>query len=286
MPMFICTFCGTQYAESELAPARCVVCRADSDGDPPEPAWTTLDEIRVRHSNLIQRVEPQLFSIRPVPAFASGQRALLLQTGGGNVLWGCVAVIDDATMRTIVGLGGLASIAVSHPRQFSTAVEWSRAFGGVPVYVHATGRGWLMRPDPVVQYWEGDELRLPGVTLVHFGDSAHGGTVLHWAQAAAGRGALLTGDVVQVLEHRRGVGLLSSARDRLPRSADAVRTLVSAIARFEFDALYDAWADHGLAREARRFVFESACRYLAAISGVDVARCSLTAWRSASTAGG
>jgi hypothetical protein len=26
-------------------------------------------------------------------------------------------------------------------------VEWSRAFGGVPIHLHAADRQWVMRPD-------------------------------------------------------------------------------------------------------------------------------------------
>jgi hypothetical protein len=267
--MFICGSCGTQYAESALPPAHCAICRADARLESTErPTWTTLAEIHGRHTNLIQRVEPHLFSVRPIPALPLGQRALLLGTEHGNILWGCVTVIDDATVRMVRALGGLTAIVVSHPRHFSSVVEWSHAFRGAPIYVHATSRRWLMRPDPVVRYWEGKELSLPGnVTLVHVGSYAEGGTLLHWPAAACGRGALLTGDVLQVVRHRKRVGLLSSSQDLVPRSADGVWALVSALERFQYEALYDTWSDDGITHDARAIVLESASAYLRAISG-------------------
>ncbi|MGH8639053.1 MAG: hypothetical protein ACREUZ_18115, partial [Burkholderiales bacterium] len=167
MSMFICASCGTQHGDSEQPPGSCAICRADGNLEPGErPAWTTLDQLRGGHANLIQRLEPDLFSIRTFPTFPPGQRALLLRTERGNLLWGCVTLIDAATIRTIDLLGGVNAIAVSDPRHFATIVEWSQAFGRVPVYVHGSSRRWLMRPDAVVHHWEGCELRLPhDVTL-------------------------------------------------------------------------------------------------------------------------
>lgn len=268
MSTFICGSCGTQYAESPLPPPLCVICRAEERVESRErPAWTTLEEIRRRHTNLIQQLEPDLFSVRPIPTFPLGQRALLVRTEQGNTLWGSVTVIDDATVQMIHALGGLTAIAVSHPRHFSSVVEWSHAFGGVPVYVHATSHRWLMRPDAVVRCWEGDELHLDGnLTLIHVG-TYEGGTLLHFPAAAGGAGALLTADVVQVVPQHERVGLLSSSRDFLPRSAEGVRGLVSAIERFEFEGLYDAWSDRGITRGARAIVLESAECYVAAVNG-------------------
>jgi hypothetical protein len=282
MSMFICRSCGIQYAESSQPPSDCAVCRADACFEPMDPpAWTTLDAIRRTHTNLIQRLEPNLFSVRSIPSVGGGHRALLLRTERGNILWGCVTLVDEATVRAIRALGGVSAIAVSHPRHFATMIEWSHAFGSIPIHVHATGRRWLMRPDHVVRYWGGAEQELfDGATLVHVGTGVGAGTLLHWQAAAAGGGALLTGDVVQVLKHRRGVGLLSSSRDLVPRSGDGVRQLVSAIARFRFEALYDAQSDSGITRNARAIVLESSKRYLAALSGlheVSDPRCWLIA---------
>jgi glyoxylase-like metal-dependent hydrolase (beta-lactamase superfamily II) len=103
-------------------------------------------------------------------------------------------------VEIVKGLGGLSAIAISHPHYYGTMVEWGRAFGGVPVHLHAADRQWIMRPDPVITLWEGDTLPLAsGVTLVRCGGHFAGGTVLHWAAGGEGRGALLSGDVVQVI---------------------------------------------------------------------------------------
>jgi hypothetical protein len=73
-------------------------------------------------------------------------------------------------------------IAISHPHYYSSMVEWSRAFGGVPIYLHAADRQWVMRPDKAIDFWEGETRTLAdGLTLIRCGGHFEGGTVLHWA---------------------------------------------------------------------------------------------------------
>src|SRR5215475_9201635 len=140
---------------------------------------------------LIPPVEPGVIGIGTQPAFAIGQRALVVCTPNGNVLWDCIAMLDPATITLINGLGKLKAIAISHPHFYTTMVEWSRAFGDVPIHLHADDHRWIMRPDPSIQLWKGETLKLlPDVTLIRCGGHFPGGTVLHWAKGAGGRGVL------------------------------------------------------------------------------------------------
>jgi len=93
-----------------------------------------------------------------------GQRAILACTPAGNVLWE-LALIDDATIDLLKGLGGVAAIAISHPHYYTTMVEWSRAFGGVPIHLHEADRQWVMRADPAVQSWGDTKPIAPGLVL-------------------------------------------------------------------------------------------------------------------------
>ncbi len=48
---------------------------------------------------------------------------------------------------------------------------------------------WVMRPDPCIKPWRGETFELlPGVTLVRGGGHFPGGSMLHWAAGAEGRG--------------------------------------------------------------------------------------------------
>jgi hypothetical protein len=98
MPAFICSACGTQYPPSEAPPAHCPVREDERQFIPPEgQSWTTLERLRISHHNGFRQYEPGLIGIGTQPKFAIGQRALLLCTPEGNILWDCISLIDDST---------------------------------------------------------------------------------------------------------------------------------------------------------------------------------------------
>jgi hypothetical protein len=269
MPAFICETCGSQFTPSEQPPSACPICDDERQFVPATgQTWTTLDELAVGHFNCYRHYELGLIGIGTVPQFAIGQRALLVRTPTGNVLWDCIAFIDAATIDIVKALGGLIAIAISHPHYYTTMVEWSRAFGDVPVHLHAADRRWIMRPAPAVKLWDGDTLALAdGVTLLRCGGHFAGGTVLHWAQGAGGRGALLTGDIVQVIPHRNYVTFMRSYPNMVPLSAAAIARIARVLEPLQYDVIYGAWFDRSVVHGAKAAVERSVERYLAAIKG-------------------
>lgn len=268
MPHFICITCGTQYPAGESAPERCPICEDERQyvGHGGQ-RWTTLEALREEHHNRVAPKEPGLFGIGTEPRFAIGQRALLVQAPGGNVLWDCVALLDEPTRRWIEALGGLSAIAISHPHYYTTMVEWARAFD-VPVFLHAADREWVMRPDPAVRFWEGETLEIgAGLTLIRLGGHFEGGQVLHWAGGAGGRGALLTGDIIQVVQDRRWVSFMYSYPNLIPLPAAEVRRIAAAVEPFAFDRIYGAWWRLNVLQDAKAAVRRSAERYVQALSG-------------------
>ena len=74
----LCKTCGTAY---DARPDRCPICEDERQYVPATgQAWTDFDTVTATHTNKWQQLEPQLFSIKTVPAFAINQRALLLRT--------------------------------------------------------------------------------------------------------------------------------------------------------------------------------------------------------------
>jgi hypothetical protein len=134
------------------------------------------------------------------------------------------------------------------------------------VYLHAADRRWVMYPDPVIVFWEGERLPLAeGLTLIRCGGHFNGGTVLHWAAGAEGKGALLSGDIVQVCADRRHVSFMYSYPNYIPLSGPVVRRVVQAVEPFAYDRVYGAWWDKVIDRDGRAAVARSAERYLRAI---------------------
>ena len=262
---YICATCGVQFAAGANKPEHCAICEDERQyvgwsGQ----RWTTLDELRNGHRNQL-RDDLGLLGIGTEPSFAIGQRAILVRTPQGNLLWDCITLIDDATIDAVQRVGGIRAIAISHPHYYSAMVEWSRSFDA-PVYLHAADRQWVMRPHPRIEFWGGETKALwEGLTLIRAGGHFEGGTVLHWPAGAENRGALLTGDILQVAQDRRWVSFMYSFPNYVPLPAREIDRIVAAVEPFEFDRIYGAWWDRNVASDAKNAVRRSAERYKRAL---------------------
>ena len=263
MPCFVCETCGVQHAESAAPPERCAICEDERQyvgwgGQ----RWTTLEELRRTHRNEL-RDDHGLVGIGVTPEFGIGQRALLVPGRGGNVLWGCTALLDSDLPGRIRALGGLSAVAIDHPHFYSTMVEWAEAFS-CPVFLHAADRSWVMRPDERLVFWEGETYALaPGLTLVRLGGHFDGGSVLHWADGQA----LLAGDIITVVQDRRFVGFMYSYPNLIPLPARQVRRMAAALEPFSFDRIYGGWFGRVVERGGKEAVRRSAERYVRRLSG-------------------
>lgn len=266
MPHFICTACGTQYRESAEPPAQCSICEEERQYVPPRgQTWTTLQSLAQSHKNDFRDYEPGVLGIGA--GFAIGQRALLVRTPQGNVLWDCVATLDDATVARVKSHGGIQAIAISHPHFYTTMVEWSRAFDA-PIHLHAADRDWIMRPDAAIKLWEGETLKLwKGVTLVRCGGHFEGGTVLHWSGGADGRGIVCSGDILAVTTDRKWLSFMRSYPNFIPLSGAAVARIGEAMKPFSFDVIYGHYFDRVIASNAKQVLEKSIARYIDAIEG-------------------
>jgi hypothetical protein len=260
----VCLTCGTQFPESPQPPEHCPICEDERQfvgfhGQ----QWTTLDDLRKNHSNLIRDEEPALHSIFTEPNFAIGQRAFLIETPEGNLLWDCITLLDDATRTFVSERAGLRAIAISHPHYYSAMVEWSHAFGNIPIYLHEADRQWVMRPDPVIEFWTGETKPLfGGLALFRCGGHFAGGTVLH---CPTGNGALLTGDVIQVAMDRRWLSFMYSYPNYIPLNAAAVRHIVNVVRPLPFDRIYGAFPERTVFTDAKAALDRSAARYISGI---------------------
>src|ERR1051325_3874100 len=267
MENFICVQCGTQFAESTQPPSQCAICEDERQfvrhgGQ----EWTTLERLAADHQNRFEEEAPHLLGIGTEPQFAIGQRALLLHSPGGNLLWDCIALLDDQTVAEINVHGGIRAIAISHPHYYTTMVEWAERFDA-QIFLHAGDREWVMRKNSRIQFWEGTTLSLwDELTLINCGGHFEGGSVLHFAAGAHGKGALLTGDIIQVVQDRRYVSFMRSYPNLIPLGHVEIHQILERIERFPFEQIDGAWWAANLLSAAKAGVRSSAERYLRAIS--------------------
>lgn len=259
----LCKACGTAYESTGLSPQHCKICEDERQYVPVTgQEWIDSDRLAASHTNKWQQHLPQLLSLKTVPDFAINQRAFLLITPQGNILWDCIANLDDATKTLISALGGLTAIAISHPHYYTTMQDWAAAFNA-PIYLHARDSEWIMRDSPWITLWEGDTLALTAdVTVMRLGGHFPGGSVLHWAQDG---GVLLAGDILQVTPGADAVSFMWSYPNMLPLSAATVSGIMRNLNGVEFAQLYGAFEGQDITQEAAEIVRRSGEKYIACV---------------------
>ncbi|MEV5412005.1 MBL fold metallo-hydrolase [Thermopolyspora sp. NPDC052614] len=269
---WICRTCGNQAAATPQPPSNCRICDDERQyvGHQGQQ-WTTLAQLVIEgHHSEVRELEPGLIGIGVQPRFAIGQRALVVSTPAGQVLFDVPGHIDSAAVRAVRERGDLIGVAASHPHFYGVAVEWSHAFDGAPILIPEADAEWLMRPDPAVRLWSDTYEIAPGVTLVQCGGHFPGSAVLHWAAGADGRGALFTGDTITVVQDRRYVTFMRSYPNQIPLPERAIRHILDRLAPYPFDRIYGGWWDSVIPSGAREAVHRSAERYIRwATGGAD-----------------
>jgi hypothetical protein len=262
---FVCKTCGVQYAPAPKPPERCPICEDERQyvgwgGQ----QWTTVDELNARgHANTLRELEPGLLQLATTPPVAIGQRALIVRTPTGAVMWDCVTAVDDASVAALRELGGLRAIAISHPHFYASMATWSAAFADCPIYVHAADAQWVQYRTSALVLWDGLAREiLPGITLVNTGGHFDGAQVLHWSQGAGGRGLLLSGDSVTVVMDRRYVSFMYSYPNLIPLPAATVRRIVERLRPYAFERIYGGWDGRDVVSAGREALERSAERYV------------------------
>ena len=123
MNHFICETCGTQFERSEAPPENCPICEDERQyvgwkGQ----SWTTHDALSRRHR---VRLEDHfgLLALGLSPTFAIDQRAFLIPTANGNILWECLSVVtDEAVHETRDG----RRLLVLHGDKFDVVIRNSK----------------------------------------------------------------------------------------------------------------------------------------------------------------
>jgi len=267
MPAWICVTCGVQYPDTGQPPDGCAICLDERQyvgwgGQ----RWTTMPEIAGDHAVVLREEEPGLVGIGAEPAFAIGQRALLVRTPHGNVLWDCVSLLDDEAHSRITELGGIDAVCMSHPHFYAANVEFADAFGA-RIFIPRADQQWIQRPSPRIELFDDEAEPVPGLTLARIGGHFDGAAVLHWPAGAQGHGALLTGDTITVVQDRDWVSFMWSYPNHIPLDEATVLDIARRAERFAFDRVYGAWWGRVVVHDGAAAVRRSADRYVARLHG-------------------
>ncbi|MCJ1477584.1 hypothetical protein MMC13_006257 [Lambiella insularis] len=219
------------------------------------------------HNNWRQdQVDKRIWSIWTEPKFGIGQRAILLQTNHGNVLWDLITYFDDETIDKIKSFGGLQAIVISHPHYYTTYVAWAYAFD-CPIYTSSEDDEWLDRRDTKNvdrRLIKGaTETIVEGVTAVKTGGHFDGSLVLHWGSKLFIADTLLT--VQSAYYHvNRPPGTTSyafmwSIPNLIPLPPNKIMKIWEAVKPFEFTSTYGAFVGTDVRGEdVKKRVLESA----------------------------
>ncbi|KAI8623221.1 beta-lactamase-like protein [Xylariaceae sp. FL1651] len=275
----ICTACGTQFPTAdENKVTTCFICDDPRQFTPPTgQVFTSLDALRSSgHENIFTPipVDPgKLISIYTQPKVAIGQRAILVRTPQGNILWDCVTLIDDKTIAKIKELGGLKAIVISHPHYYSTHLEWARAFD-CPVYLAGEDMEWLAQRGSAHQVFVTEtELDVFGTQVLKLGGHFPGSFVMLFD------GKLLIADTLVTTPSGLGnwdADAVGTARKRpkemnsfvfmwsipnmVPLPPDEIERMWTVLKKYEFSSTHGAflgWDIVKTPREMKQRVLES-----------------------------
>ncbi len=267
MPPWICATCGVQHPDTERPPEQCAICLDERQYVGWEgQQWTTMPDLGRDHAIEMREEEPDLIGLRPEPSFAIGQRALLVRTPHGNVLWDCVSLLDDPAYERIDQLGGIAAICMSHPHFYGAHVDWADAFGA-RILIPRADAAWIQRPSARIELFDDEIEPVPGVTMARIGGHFDGAAVLHWPAGAEGRGALLTGDTVTVVQDRDWVSFMWSYPNLIPLDETTVLDIARRVERFAFERVYGGWWGRVVIHDGAAAIRRSADRYVARLHG-------------------
>jgi uncharacterized Zn-finger protein len=256
----ICSTCGTQYKNpgQEI----CFICSDERQFIPEQgQSWTTHQQLLQKHKVEVLKLQDNLYQFTISPAFSIGQRALLLLSPGGNILWDCIPLLDEAVIEFIMANGGLKAIAFSHPHFFSNMNQWADKFD-CPIYINALDKDWIFNKGNNIKTWEGEHKQLwDDISIINLGGHFPGSSILHARKATPG-GTVLSGDTVLISPDKKHISIMYSYPNRIPLPVKDANRIMTKLKALEFDSLYSAFPNLGLINNVKDILTSSIARYI------------------------
>lgn len=257
----ICMTCGTQYP-SGSEPVVCGICNDDRQYIPVKgQAWTTHEQLLKANSVRIGKLNDHVYELEITPTFAIGQRALLILSENGNILWDCIPLLDKATVDFINSKGGLKAIAFSHPHYYSNMNDWAETFG-CALYIPHVDKQWIMYPGKNITFWSGTETVLwDGLRIINIGGHFPGSSILH-VPFLSPAGSVFCGDTLAIAPSKKHIAVMYSYPNRIPLPLDEVKRIKARLEALPFDTLYGFYSDQNLDTGVKELLEVSFERYM------------------------
>lgn len=274
----ICTACGTYFPKDSTLPALCPICLDDRQYIPQEgQSWTSPNDLQQDHTvqfdplfpsiDAVERTGHQqtngktsLYSLTVAPKFAISNRAILVRSRSGNILWDCIPLLNESTITSIKSMGGLKAIAISHPHFYSHMNKWAEVFD-CPVYIHHLDAQWVVNKGPQINYWQGEELSLfDGMRVIHTGGHFPGSTVLS-VPGLSSSPTVLCGDSLYVAKCKTHTAVMHSYPNQILLPRNTFAAFEKRMSSISFDSLIGAFAHQELLGNARSIYTASMQKY-------------------------
>lgn len=257
----ICTACGTQFPKNLAGIELCPVCTDDRQAVPEAgQSWTTLESLSEHHSVIIKKLSEQLYELKMAPSFAIGQRALLVLTPQGNILWDCIALLNEPTIEFIKSKGTLKAIAFSHPHYYTTMNEWAEIFN-CPIYIHQKDEEWILNKGKHVSLWSEVEKELwDGIRLINIGGHFPGSSILHIPFLST-KGTILCGDTFYISPSKKHASVMYSYPNRIPLPLKEVQRIKMQMLNIQFDTIHGFYDYQNIYFNAKQIIEQSLDKY-------------------------
>jgi hypothetical protein len=256
----ICATCGTKYPVNYLG-NKCLICEDDRQYVPFDgQKWTTSAYLHKHHSVKVKQLNSNLFELVIDPVFAIGQRALLITTKSGNILWDCIPHLDENAIRFIQQKGGLKAIAISHPHYYSNMKDWAEKFD-CPIFLPESEKEYIVNPTNRITFWIEEKVDFwDGIELIRIGGHFTGSSIL-WLPKDNENGIILCGDTFNLALSMKHFSVLYSYPNRIPLPIKAIAKIKEKMQKIEFDEIYGFWPYQNLLTDPKKVLMESLERY-------------------------
>lgn len=257
----LCASCGTQFPVNSN-PDICSLCAEERQYIPlTGQLWTTHNKLLTNYKSKIVKLKDSLYEIVVEPTFAIGQRAFLVISKSGNVLWDCIPLLDSQTVDFIDSRGGLQAIAFSHPHYYSNMNDWAFTFN-CPIYIHKKDSSYIVDKGEHVSLWEGNEKPLwDDLKLVNIGGHFDGSSIL-MIPSMSEKGTMLCGDTMYLSLSRNHFAIMYSYPNRIPLPISEIKRIKERLSNISFDTVYGFYSYQNVIGNGKEIVASSLERYL------------------------